>query len=185
MARVGYARVSTQDQRLDLQVDALRAAGCSRIFEEKASGYQGPRPQFDAMDAYVHEGDTLVVWKLDRLGRSTMQLMQYVNGLQERGVDFVSLQDAIDTTTPAGKFFFTVMAAFAQLEHDLIVERTNAGLAAARARGRKGGRRPIDREKVDVAQRMWDSRQFGIDEILEATGMARSTFYKYVDRTKE
>ena len=109
MARVGYARVSTQDQRLDLQVDALRAAGCSKIFEEKASGYKGPRPQFDAMDAYVHEGDTLVVWKLDRLGRSTMQLMQYVNGLQERGVDFVSLQDAIDTTTPAGKFFFTVM----------------------------------------------------------------------------
>lgn len=185
MARVGYARVSTQDQSLDLQTDALERAGCTRVFKEKASGYKGPRPQFDAMDAYVHDGDTLVVWKLDRLGRSTRQLIDYVNGLQERGVEFVSLQDSIDTTTPNGRFFFTVMAAFAQLEHDLIVERTNAGLSAARARGRNGGRPSVDRDKVELATRLYQSRELSVAEICKAVGMSKTTFYKYVDRTKE
>lgn len=184
MARVGYARVSTEDQRLDLQVDALEAAGCTRIFKEHASGVRDDRPQFAAMDAFVHEGDTLVVWRLDRLGRSTKQLIEYVDGLRERGVEFVSLQDSIDTTTSTGKFFFTVMAAFAQLEHDIIVERTNAGLEAARARGRKGGRKPVDQDKIDRAQRMYDSKQFGIREICDACGISRTTFYKYVKKER-
>ena len=184
MARVGYARVSTELQRLDLQVDALEAAGCARIFKEHASGVRDDRPQFAAMDAFIHEGDTLVVWRLDRLGRSTKQLIEYVDGLRERGVEFVSLQDSIDTTTSTGKFFFTVMAAFAQLEHDIIVERTNAGLEAARARGRRGGRKPVDQDKIDRAQRMYDSKQFGIREICDVCGISRTTFYKYVRKER-
>lgn len=184
MARVGYARVSTEDQRLDLQVDALEAAGCTRIFKEHASGVKADRPQFAAMDAFVHEGDTLVVWRLDRLGRSTKQLIEYVDGLRERGVEFVSLQDSIDTTTSTGKFFFTVMAAFAQLEHDMIVERTNAGLEAARARGRKGGRRPVDKAVIDRAMRMYATREFSVAEICETCGISKATLYKYVRTTK-
>jgi DNA invertase Pin-like site-specific DNA recombinase len=145
---LGYARVSTTDQQPQLQVDALTAAGCYRVFAETASGARTDRPTLEQLldqlrpgdTLVVRPGDTLVVWKLDRLGRSLRHLVDTVTGLAERGVGFRSLQEAIDTTTPGGKLVFHVFAALAEFERDLIRERTAAGLAAARARGRRGGR---------------------------------------------
>ena len=139
---IGYARVSTRDQTPALQIDALQAAGCKKLFEETASGAQGDRPQLTAALDYLRDGDTLVVWKLDRLGRSMRHLVVLVEELRERGINFRSLTDSIDTSTPMGRFFFHVMGALAEMERELIVERTRAGLAAARAKGRIGGRRP-------------------------------------------
>ncbi len=131
--RIGYARVSTRDQNLDLQRDAPRAAGCDRIFEVTMSGTKAGRPGLaKALDA-LREGDTLIVWKLDRLGRSVKDLLDFAGGLNERGIGFVSLTDSIDTTTASGRFFFNVMASLAQMERELMVERTQAGLQAARA----------------------------------------------------
>ena len=137
---LGYARVSTTDQQPQLQVDALIAAGCYRVFTETASGARTDRPTLEQVLDQLRPGDTLVVWKLDRLGRSLRHLVDTVTGLAERGIGFRSLQEAIDTTTPGGKLVFHVFAALAEFERDLIRERTNAGLAAARARGRHGGR---------------------------------------------
>jgi len=138
--RLGYERVSTPDQSTDLQRDALVDAGCTRVFTDHASGASTSRPQLDAMRAYLREGDTVVVWRLDRLGRSVADLIALADEFSQRGVELVSLHDQIDTTTANGRFFFQVIAAFAELERNLIVERTRAGLAAARARGRVGGR---------------------------------------------
>ena len=140
---VGYARVSTQEQDLALQLDALREAGCSRVFEEKASGAQRDRPALKAALGYMRAGDTLVVWKLDRLGRSMAHLIDTVRRLEAKGVGFRSLTEGMDTTTPGGTLVFHIFGALAQFERDLIRERTNAGLKAAEARGRKGGRRPV------------------------------------------
>ncbi len=139
---VGYARVSTADQNLDLQVDALDRAGCVRAFTDTASGSLAERPQLDAALDYLRRGDTLVVWRLDRLGRSLRHLVETVTALQERGVGFRSIQESIDTTTSGGRLVFHVFCALAEFERDLIRERTHAGLAAARARGRLGGRKP-------------------------------------------
>lgn len=180
MARIGYARVSTADQSLDLQIDALEKAGCERIFSEKASGVGADRPELDRMMDYVREGDAVVVWKLDRIGRSVKQLVELLDCLGKRGVDFISTSDGIDTTTPAGKMMFTVMAAFAEFEHDLIVERTNAGLAAARARGRKGGRPAASQEAVDLAIRMYESGDYTIGEIVSASGISKNTLYRHL-----
>src|SRR5882762_5361393 len=137
---IGYARVSTQDQSPALQLDALRAAGCDRIFEEKASGAQRDRPELKAALEYMRDGDVLVVWKLDRLARSLGQLIDTVDSLKERGIGFRSLTEQIDTTTPAGKLTFHIFGAMAEFERSIIRERTRAGLDAARARGRTGGR---------------------------------------------
>ncbi len=142
-AFAGYARVSTEDQSLDLQRDALREAGCQRVFEDVSSGARTARPGLDEALAWLREGDTLVVWKLDRAGRSLPHLVRMVADLGARGVGFKSLTDPIDTTTAGGRLQFHVFAAFAQFERDTISERTRAGLAAARARGREGGRRPV------------------------------------------
>ena len=139
---VGYARVSTDDQSLDLQYDALTKAGCERIFDDKASGARDDRPGLADALSHCRPRDVLCVYKLDRLGRSLRSLIAFVGELQKRQVEFRSLSDAIDTGTAAGRFFFHVMAALAEMERDLIRERTNAGLVAARARGRKGGRKP-------------------------------------------
>ena len=145
---VGYARVSTDEQDDALQVDALEQAGCERIYRDKASGATAQRPSLQEALDYVREGDTLVVWRLDRLGRSLKHLIETIGALEERGVGFRSLQEAIDTTTSGGRLIFHIFGALAEFERNLIRERTRAGLAAARARGRKGGRpRALDEKK--------------------------------------
>ncbi|MBE2241961.1 MAG: recombinase family protein [Burkholderiaceae bacterium] len=143
MTAIGYARVSTLDQDLALQLDALHDAGCSRIFEDRASGAKADRPGLAQALAYVRDGDTLVIWKLDRLGRSMGHLIETVNDLERRGVGLRSLTEGFDTTTPGGRLIFHVFGALSQFERDLIRERTRAGLTAAAARGRKGGRKPV------------------------------------------
>ncbi len=143
LANVGYARVSTLDQDLSLQLDALAAAGCGKVFEDRASGARADRAGLQAALEYVCDGEVLVVWKLDRLGRSLPHLIETVTELAKRGVGFRSLTEAIDTTTPSGRLIFHIFGALGQFERDLIGERTRAGLAAAAAQGRKGGRKPI------------------------------------------
>jgi DNA invertase Pin-like site-specific DNA recombinase len=143
MANVGYARVSTTDQDPALQLDALATAGCDRVFQDQASGAKADRPGLAAAMSFVRAGDVLVVWKLDRLGRSLPHLIETVNDLEARGVAFRSLTETIDTLTPGGRLIFHIFGALGQFERDLIRERTRAGLAAAVARGRKGGRKPV------------------------------------------
>ena len=180
--KIGYARVSTEEQELSLQLDALKKAGCAKIFSEKASGKNADRPALlDALN-HLQDGDIFVVWKLDRLGRSVKDLVGFVEQLKEQGVQFCSLTDGIDTTTPAGRFFFHVMAALAEMEADLIRERTYAGLKAARERGRKGGRKPImpDHPKVRAAKEMHKNKNLSISEICETLQISRNTFYRYL-----
>jgi DNA invertase Pin-like site-specific DNA recombinase len=175
---LGYARVSTTDQLPQLQVDALNAAGCYRVFTEAASGARTDRPVLEQVLDQLRPGDTLVVWKLDRLGRSLRHLIDTVTGLAERGIGFRSLQEAIDTTTPGGKLVFHVFAALAEFERDLIRERTAAGLAAARARGHHGGRPSVlTAHKLRVAQELYASRQYTGAAIATTLGSAgpRST----------
>jgi DNA invertase Pin-like site-specific DNA recombinase len=143
MALVGYARVSTADQNLELQRDALAAAGCERVFHDQASGAKSERPGLTDALAYLRHGDALIVWKLDRLGRSMAHLIETVRALEAKGVGFRSLTEGVDTTTPGGVLVFHLFGALAQFERDLIRERTAAGLKAAEARGRKGGRKPV------------------------------------------
>lgn len=143
MALIGYARVSTAEQSLALQRDALAGAGCEMVFEDQVSGSKAERPGLAEVLAHLRRGDALVVWKLDRLGRSLAHLIETVRGLETRGVGFRSLTEGIDTTTPGGTLVFHLFGALAQFERDLIRERTNAGLKAAEARGRKGGRKPV------------------------------------------
>jgi DNA invertase Pin-like site-specific DNA recombinase len=152
---IGYARVSTQDQNLGLQIDALTNVGCKKIFHEKTSGSRAERPEFTKALEALREDDTLVVWKLDRLGRSVKNLVDLVSELDKQGIQFKSLTDAIDTGTPSGRFFFHVMASLAQMERELTVERTRAGLETARKLGRKGGRkRRMTDSKIESAKRL-------------------------------
>ena len=143
MALIGYARVSTAEQDTALQVDALRQAGCKKIFEDTISGAKADRPGLAAALAYLRDGDVLAVWRLDRLGRSLPHLIETVGALDARGVGFRSLTESIDTTTSGGRLIFHVFGALSQFERDLIRERTKAGLSAAAARGRQGGRKPV------------------------------------------
>jgi DNA invertase Pin-like site-specific DNA recombinase len=176
---IGYARVSTQDQNLGLQTDALAKAGCERFFEDKASGARDDRPGLTKALSHLREGDTLVVWKLDRLGRSLRSLIDFVEDLQKRNVQFKSVTDGIDTTTVAGRFFFHVLAALAEMERDLIRERTNAGLAAARARGRKGGRKPkMSKAQIAHARKLLQDPGITITSVAETFGVNRSTIYR-------
>ncbi|WP_436664514.1 recombinase family protein (plasmid) [Alicyclobacillus acidoterrestris] len=178
---IGYARVSTQDQHLELQHDALRNAGCERIYEDIASGAKASRPGLDEALQYLRKGDTLVVWKLDRLGRSLKHLIEVVTELSERGVGFKSLQENIDTTTPGGKLIFHVFGALAEFEREIIRERTNAGLNAARARGRLGGRpRAMDEKKVQMAKRLLSDPSNSIDDVCKILQVSRTTLYRYV-----
>lgn len=155
MALIGYARVSTVEQDTALQIDALRKAGCERIFEDTASGAKADRPGLAAALSYAREGDAFVVWRLDRLGRSLPHLIETISALEERGVGFRSITESIDTTTSGGRLIFHVFGALGQFERDLIRERTKAGLAAAAARGRKGGRKPVvSTEKLQKAQEL-------------------------------
>ena len=178
---LGYARVSTTDQQPQLQVDALQRAGCYQVFNETASGARADRPTLAQVLDQLRPGDTLVVWKLDRLGRSLRHLVDTITELAERGVGFRSLQEAIDTTTPGGKLVFHVFAALAEFERDLIRERTSAGLAAARSRGRQGGRPPVmTAHKLRVAQEMYHSGQYTVTAIAQALGVSRASIYRYL-----
>ena len=178
---IGYARISTQDQSLDLQLDALKRAGCEKVFSDVASGAKAARPNLEQALSHAREGDTLVVWKLDRLGRSLRHLIDTVQALSARGVGFRSLQESIDTTTPGGKLVFHVFGALAEFERDLIRERTNAGLASARARGRKGGRpRALSEKKRQQARTLIKDTTLNIGEICKTLGVSRSTLYRSV-----
>ncbi len=178
--RIGYARVSTSDQNLYLQHDALQAAGCERLFSDTVSGARVDRPGLAAALSACRAGDTLVVWKLDRLGRSLPHLVEIVQDLDARGVGFTSLQEQMDTTTSGGKLIFHIFASLAAFERDLIRERTNAGLAAARARGRLGGRpKGVDQKKQRAALALKKDASYSIREICEIVGISRNTYYKY------
>jgi len=178
-ALLGYARVSTGAQDHALQHDALNAAGCLRIFSDTASGALDDRPQLAELLGQLRDGDTLVVWRLDRLGRSLRHLIDTVTGLSDRGVGFRSLQESIDTTTPGGRLIFHVFAALAEFERELIRERTHAGLATARARGRKGGRPSVmTPAKLTVAREMYASREHTIAAIAAVVGVSRATLYR-------
>lgn len=177
---IGYARVSTLDQNLGLQRDALEEAGCERIFTDTKSGKDTERTGLKEALKYARSGDTLIVWKLDRLGRSLKDLIEIVQTLQGRGIGFKSLQESIDTTTPGGKLVFHVFAALAEFERDIIRERTHAGLTAARARGRHGGRpRKMDERKMKAAERLLSDPEKSISEICRSLGIARSTLYRH------
>lgn len=179
---MGYARVSTVEQNTDGQLDALTAAGCDRMFVEKASGKLARRPQLDAMLDYVRPGDVVVITKLDRLGRSVANLVELAADLAARQVDLRVLHQGIDTSTPAGKLTFHVLAAIAEFERDLISERTHEGLAAARARGRKGGRRPVLSEaKAEHARKLRDAGEHTMTEIAALVGCSRATLYRVLD----
>lgn len=178
---IGYARVSTLDQNLDLQRDALKKAGCEKTFEDKASGGKVDRPGLQEALEYTREGDTILVWRLDRLGRSLKHLIEMVTQLNERGVGFRSLQEAIDTTTSGGKLVFQIFGALAEFERNLIRERTQAGLEAARARGRNGGRpKALDGKKVELAYQLYDAKKQSVKEICQILGISKPTLYSYL-----
>jgi DNA invertase Pin-like site-specific DNA recombinase len=178
--KIGYARVSTLDQNLDMQMDALQSAGCELIFQEKMSGKKDDRPELQRCLDSLCKGDTLVVYKLDRLGRSTFKLLELTSELEKRGVEFVSIRDNIDTSTAVGKAMFRMMAVLAEMERDIIAERTQAGLQAARARGRVGGRPKTDKTKVATALALYDAGQMTVPEITEATGVSKPTLYRAI-----
>ena len=177
---IGYARVSTQDQNLDLQIDALKKAGCKKIFDDKISGGRADRPGLAKVLEILREGDTLVVWKLDRLGRSVKNLVDLVNELHKQRVQFKSLTDAIDTGTASGRFFFHVMASLAEMERELTVERTRAGLEVARLLGRKGGRkRQMTDSKIASAKKLLTN---GVPprDVAKNLGVSVPTLYRWI-----
>jgi DNA invertase Pin-like site-specific DNA recombinase len=178
---IGYARVSTTDQTLDLQKDALRQAGCERIFTDTASGAKADRVGLDEALGYVRAGDTVVVWRLDRLGRSLKHLIETITGLNARSIGFKSITEAIDTTTSGGKLIFHIFGALAEFERDIIRERTQAGLTAARARGRKGGRpKALTPKKTQMAQALYRDKKNTIDEICKTLNVSRATLYRHI-----
>lgn len=178
--KLGYARVSTTDQNPQLQLDALTAAGCERLFTEQASGAQRDRPQLTAALHFARSGDLLVVWKLDRLARSLSQLLTTSELLDRKGVGLVSLTEQIDTGTPGGRLVFQVFGALAEFERSLLRERTQAGLAAARAAGRRGGRPPaLSGEKLQAAQALLQSHDLTILQVAETLGVSDSTLYRH------
>jgi len=180
---IGYARVSTNEQNLDLQKDALEKAECERIFVEQMSGSSANRPELNKTIDMLREGDTLVVWRLDRLGRSLKHLIELITKLEERKVGFKSLTESIDTTTSGGKLIFHIFGALAEFERNLIRERTNAGLSAARARGRKGGRPMfLDSQKREVAIQLYNEKKHTIKEICQIMGISKPTLYSYINK---
>ena len=178
---IGYARVSTDDQNLDLQQDALKKAGCKKIFTDKMSGARAERPGLTDAMTYARAGDTIVVWKLSRLGRSTKQLIETAQIMAELGIELKSLNESIDTTTAAGKLFFTIIAAFAQFERESMVENTKAGVRAARARGKSPGR-PIalDPASVNMLRTLAADPSIPIGDLCKRFNIKRSTYYNYV-----
>jgi DNA invertase Pin-like site-specific DNA recombinase len=183
--QVGYARVSTHDQNINSQVDALKNAGCSKIYSEVVSGVKSEKKALEEALEYVSKGDTIVVWRLDRLGRSLAGLIQLMKILENRGIGFKSLAESIDTTTPTGQFFFHVTGAFAELEKNLIRERTRAGLISARSRGKNGGRpRTLDDETFRMAFHLYNENTCPVGNICKKFGIAKRTFYRYLERNR-
>lgn len=182
--KIGYARVSTQDQNLEMQLDALTKADCQQIFQEKASGIKSDRPQLAAMQQILREGDVIYIYKLDRLGRSLKHLLEMTSDFEKRGIGLVSINDHIDTTTAQGRLIFNIFASLAEFERDLIRERTRSGLEAARARGRKGGRtRGLTKEAEKtamIAQTLYNERKLGVNEIAADLKISKMTLYKYL-----
>lgn len=176
----GYARVSTEDQKTDRQIDALQEYGVDEIYVEKISSTRD-RPQLNLLLNKLRKGDTLVIYELKRLGRKTKQLLALAEEFQEKEINLVSLTEQIDTTTPMGRFIFTTWCALAQLDRDIISENTKSGLAAARARGRIGGRKALDKKKVDQAIKMYNTNQFSVKEITQTTGISKTSLYKYIN----
>ena len=180
---LGYARVSTNDQNLDLQLDALRLHGCERFFSDVVSGAKASRPGLDEMLKNAREDDVIVIWKLDRLGRSLKHLVELVAELNERKIGLKSLNDPIDTTTAQGRLVFNIFASLAEFEREIIRERTNAGLAAARARGRKGGRKPGLSEEAQRKARIAESyykEGMPVNQIAKDLNISKATLYKYL-----
>jgi DNA invertase Pin-like site-specific DNA recombinase len=182
---IGYARVSTSDQTLDFQKDALQKAGCDRIFTDTASGAKAERTGLDEALSHLREGDSLVVWRLDRLGRSLKHLIETITALNNRKIGFKSITESIDTTTSGGKLVFHIFGALAEFERDIIRERTQAGLTAARARGRKGGRpKALTPKKAQQALTLYNDKINTIDEICRTFNISRATLYRYVNTVK-
>lgn len=178
---VGYARVSTQDQDPNLQIDALRAAGCERVFVEKASGAQRDRPELKAALDFMRPSDCLVVWKLDRLARSLKQLIETVETVESKGIGLRLLAEVIDTSTAGGKVVFQIFSALAEFERSIIRERTSAGLAAARARGRTGGRPPsLSESDLVQARALLKDPEITVDQVAKRLGVAASTLYRHL-----
>lgn len=181
MALIGYARVSTRDQTVAAQRDALRQAKCARIFEETALGAAREKPELTAALDCMREGDTLVVWKLDRLARSLRQLIETIEGLEQRGIGFRSLTEAIDTTTAGGRLTFQIFGALAEFERQIIRERTRAGLDAARARGRKPGRKPsLDARDLQAAKALLADPEISVGDIARRLGVSQATLYRHL-----
>jgi len=182
--KIGYARVSTKDQNLNLQLDALQQAGCEKIFKEKMSGASADRPELLKLLEHVREGDVIVIWKLDRLGRSLKHLVEIVNDLMSKQVGLLSLNDPIDTTTPQGRLTFNIFASLAEFEREVIRERTKAGLAAARSRGRQGGRpkglSEKARQKAMIAETLYKEQQLTVQQIAEQLHISKTTLYTYL-----
>lgn len=179
--KIGYALVSINEQNPSLQFDALKVAGCERVFEDRASGAKADRPGLADALAFAHPGDVLVCWRLDRLGRSIRHLIEISETLQARNIELLSLQEQIDTTTAGGRAFLNAMATLAEFERELTQERTQAGLAAARARGRTGGRKPLDDKTIAEIRRLAALPNVVIKDVCKTLGVSRATFYKYSD----
>lgn len=184
ITRIGYARVSTLDQSLNSQLDMLKESGCERIFSEKVSGRKERRTELDKCFDYLRSGDTLVITKLDRLGRTTKQLIELAQELENRDIELHILDTNINTNTAMGKMFFTMMSAFAELEANLLSERTKKGLESARARGRKGGRPPIDQGTKDLVRKLYYSKEYTIDDICRMTKVSKTSVYNIIRNTK-
>lgn len=183
--KIGYARISTEYQNLHMQEDALKSAGCEEIYTDVSSGSKSQRPGLDKALNFAREGDMIVVWKLDRLGRSIQHLIQTVTLLQQRKILFKSLQENIDTGTSSGMLVFHIFGALAEFERDLIRERTDAGLKAARVRGRMGGRPPmLDNRQINRMIEMYDEQKNTVAEICKIYDISRPSFYNYLKRRR-
>lgn len=179
--KIGYARVSTLEQNLNLQIDALKNAGCEKIITDEISGSVADRPGLSKLKEQLRKGDTLVVWRLDRLGRTLRHLIEWVNELDEKGIGFASLQETIDTTSSSGKLIFHIFGALSEFERNLIRERTKAGVEAARARGRQGGRpKKLSKSKQQLAVGLYNGKKHSVMQICEMVGVYKPTLYKYV-----
>ncbi len=178
---IGYARVSKNEQNLDLQLDALKAAGCEKIFTDKVTSLREERNGLDEALTFLRPGDVLVVWKLDRLGRTLRHLIDLIANFNQKGIGFKSLKETIDTTTSTGKLIFHIFGALAEFERDIIHERTNAGLEAARARGHNGGRpRSLNSKKVQMLRDLYSSRKHSIPELCQMLAISKTSLYRYV-----
>lgn len=179
--KIGYARISTVDQNIDMQIDALKEVGCEKIITDKMSGGKKERPGLKQLLEFVREGDTIIVWRLDRLGRSLKDLLDLINEFLTKGIYFQSLQESIDTTTPSGKLMFHMFACLAEFERNVTIERCKAGLEAARARGRFGGRPfALDEDKTQLLVDLYQSKKYSTDQICKMVGISRPSIYRYL-----